>query len=99
MTDNGSCYVSKLFAGVCRRLKHLRTRPYTPRTNGKAERLIRTLQGVGLCATLCAQRAVLRLRRLQRSARHLNPFLEPCVLHDVRAQLEILADCSGRVLA
>ena len=44
MTDNGSCYVSKLFAGASRRLKHLRTRPYTPRTNGKAERLIQTLQ-------------------------------------------------------
>jgi len=44
MTDNGSCYVSKLFAGACRRLKHIRTRPYTPRTNGKAERLIQTLQ-------------------------------------------------------
>jgi transposase InsO family protein len=44
MTDNGSCYVSKLFAGACRRLKHIRTKPYTPRTNGKAERLIQTLQ-------------------------------------------------------
>ena len=40
MTDNGSCYRSKHF--VCRRLKlrHIRTRPYTPRTNGKAERFI-----------------------------------------------------------
>lgn len=45
MTDNGSAYVSKLFAKVLRRLKirHIRTRPYTPKTNGKAERFIQTL--------------------------------------------------------
>jgi transposase InsO family protein len=44
MTDNGSCYVSRDFAQACKRLglKHLRTRPYTPRTNGKAERFIQT---------------------------------------------------------
>ena len=38
MTDNGSCYRSKHFAKLCRRLKlrHIRTRPYTPRTNGKS---------------------------------------------------------------
>ena len=45
MTDNGSAYVSRSFAATCRRLglRHLRTRPYTPRTNGKAERFIQTL--------------------------------------------------------
>lgn len=45
MTDNGSAYRSKKFAKLLRRLKirHLRTRPYTPRTNGKAERFIQTL--------------------------------------------------------
>ena len=45
MTDNGAGYVSRLFRKVCRllRLRHLRTRPYTPRTNGKAERFIQTL--------------------------------------------------------
>lgn len=44
MTDNGSCYRSKAFARACRELglKHIRTRPYTPRTNGKAERFIQT---------------------------------------------------------
>ena len=44
MTDNGSCYRSKRFAKLCRQLKmkHIRTRPYTPRTNGKAERFIQT---------------------------------------------------------
>ena len=44
MTDNGSCYRSKAFAQACRDLglKHIRTRPYTPKTNGKAERFIQT---------------------------------------------------------
>ena len=44
MTDNGSAYRAKTFAAACRRhgLKHLFTRPYTPRTNGKAERFIQT---------------------------------------------------------
>lgn len=46
MTDNGSAYVSRLHASACRelQLKHLRTQPYRPRTNGKAERFIQTLQ-------------------------------------------------------
>jgi transposase InsO family protein len=45
MTDNGSAYVSHLFAQLCKQrfLRHIRTRPYTPRTNGKAERFIQTL--------------------------------------------------------
>jgi len=45
LTDNGSAYVSALHALACRRLgvRHLRTRPFRPQTNGKAERFIRTL--------------------------------------------------------
>ena len=45
MTDNGACYVSTLHALACRglRLRHLRIRPRRRRTNGKAERFIRTL--------------------------------------------------------
>jgi transposase InsO family protein len=44
MTDNGSCYRSRDFRDACRdlSLKHVRTRPYTPKTNGKAERFIQT---------------------------------------------------------
>jgi transposase InsO family protein len=44
MTDNGSCYRSRAFARACKRLglKHIRTKPYTPKTNGKAERFIQT---------------------------------------------------------
>ncbi len=45
LTDNGTGYRSRIFAAACRarRLLHRRTRPYTPRTNGKAERFIRTM--------------------------------------------------------
>jgi len=45
MTDNGSAYRSTIHALACRALalKHLRTRPYRPQTNGKAERFIRTM--------------------------------------------------------
>jgi transposase InsO family protein len=44
MTDNGSCYKSAAFRKACARLglKHLFTRPYTPKTNGKAERFIQS---------------------------------------------------------
>lgn len=44
MTDNGACYKAFAFRDACRALglKHLRTRPYTPKTNGKAERFIQT---------------------------------------------------------
>ena len=44
MTDNGSAYRSKLFAQAVQSAgaRHIRTRPYTPRTNGKAERFIQT---------------------------------------------------------
>src|SRR5215475_6004512 len=44
MTDNGSCYRSKTFRAACFRLglRQLFTRPYTPKTNGKAERFIQT---------------------------------------------------------
>jgi transposase InsO family protein len=46
MTDNGTGYRSKIHAHAVAALqiKHLRTRPYRPRTNGKAERFIKTLQ-------------------------------------------------------
>ena len=44
MTDNGSCYLSKAFANACKQLgiKHIKIKPYTPQTNGKAERFIQT---------------------------------------------------------
>jgi transposase InsO family protein len=44
LTDNGPCYVGRRFHNACQALglSHRRTRPYTPRTNGKAERFIQT---------------------------------------------------------
>ena len=54
MTDNGSAYVSAVFAVACRGLgiKHSRTRPYRPQTNGKAERFIRTMLAEWAYATV-----------------------------------------------
>lgn len=45
LTDNGSCYVSRRFRQACKRhgLGQIRTRPYRPQTNGKAERFIQTM--------------------------------------------------------
>ena len=45
MTDNGSCYKAWAFRAACKQLdlSHIRTKPYTPKTNGKAERFIQTL--------------------------------------------------------
>lgn len=45
LTDNGGCYRSRVFAAACDELGlgHRRTRPYRPQTNGKAERMVRTL--------------------------------------------------------
>ena len=45
MTDNGPGYIADAFADTCARhhIRHIRTRPYRPRTNGKAERFIQTL--------------------------------------------------------
>jgi transposase InsO family protein len=45
MSDNGSCYVAHTYAAALRQLglQHQRIKPYRPRTNGKAERLIQTL--------------------------------------------------------
>jgi transposase InsO family protein len=47
MTDNGSCYRAHAFREACKDmgLRHIRTKPYTPKTNGKAERFIKTALG------------------------------------------------------
>jgi transposase InsO family protein len=61
MTDNGPAYISLAHKLACKALglKHLRTRPYRPRTNGKAERFIRTMLGgwaYGAIYAISAQR-------------------------------------------
>jgi transposase InsO family protein len=73
MTDNGSGYVSRLFRKVCRllRLRHIRTRPYTPKTNGKAERFIQTLLREWAYA-LPYRSSVSRAADLPRWLRHYN---------------------------
>jgi len=69
MTDNGPGYRSRLFNRTCRRLqiRHIYTRPYTPQTNGKAERFIRTLKE--RWAYACSY------RNSARRTRALEPFL------------------------
>jgi transposase InsO family protein len=59
MTDNGSGYVAGLFRKALRllRIRHIRTRPYTPKTNGKAERFIQTLMREWAYATAFASSA------------------------------------------
>ena len=44
MTDNGACYISFDFRDICRDLglRHIRTKPYTPKTYGKVERFIQS---------------------------------------------------------
>lgn len=51
MTDNGSCYRSEAFADSLNGVKHRRTRPYRPQTNGKVERFNRTLAAEWAYAT------------------------------------------------
>src|SRR5258706_3440998 len=52
MTDNGSCYRSKTFRKACQKLgrRHIFTKPYTPKTNAKAESVIQTAFGAGAYA-------------------------------------------------
>jgi transposase len=59
LTDNGSPYISTIHAIACRALgiKHLRTRPRRPQTNGKAERFIRTMLGGWAYAAIYASSA------------------------------------------
>lgn len=73
MTDNGSPYVSRAFADACRALdlKHIRTRPYTPRTNGKAERFIQTALREWAYAT-CFETSAQREQALEHWLHHYN---------------------------
>jgi transposase InsO family protein len=69
LSDNGSGYVSRVFRATCAalRVRHLRTRAYTPRTNGKAERFIQTLLREWAYVVPYASSHVRRL--------HLRPYL------------------------
>jgi transposase InsO family protein len=73
MTDNGSAYLSRRFAASCAalQLRHLRTRPYRPCTNGKAERFIQTLLREWAYA-LPYRSSSLRIRALRPWLRYYN---------------------------
>ena len=70
MSDNGSGYVSRVWRATCEALgvRHLRTRAYTPRTNGKAERFIQTLLREWAYAEPYASSAIRRAK--------LRPYLQ-----------------------
>jgi transposase InsO family protein len=83
MSDNGGCYRSHAFAAACRQhhLRHLFTRPYTPRTNGKAERFIQTSLREWAYARTYSNSA-------QRAA-HLKPWLHLYNWHRPHAALQL----------
>lgn len=74
LTDNGAAYKSKAFRRLCRRLGlvHKRTRPYSPRTNGKAERFIQTALREWAYARSYSSS--------EQRARHLIPWLHQYIL-------------------
>jgi transposase InsO family protein len=81
MTDNGPCFYAHLFTRTCRQLalKHVRTRIYTPRTNGKAERFIQTA---------LREWAYARLYRNSQDRRdHLPPWIHQYNWHRPHASL------------
>lgn len=93
MTDNAFCYTQRTYAAALQRLglRHVRTRPYTPRTNGKAERFIQT-----------ALREWAYVRSYRSSAQRagaLGPFLSdynttrPHTAHGRRPPISRLAGC------
>lgn len=81
LTDNRACYRSRRFRRLCKRLgiRHKRTRPYTPRTNGKAERWIQT----ALREWAYAQ----AYQSSEHRARHLTPWLHHYNRHRPHASL------------
>jgi transposase InsO family protein len=75
LTDNGSCYRSRHFRAACLQLgiQHRFTRPYTPRTNGKAERFIQT--------ALREWAYVRHYLNSEERDQHLSPWLEHYNFH------------------
>jgi transposase InsO family protein len=82
LTDNGAAYKSGRFKRLCRRLGlvHKHTRPYTPRTNGKAERFIQTALREWAYARSYASS--------EQRARHLMPWLHQYNWHRPHASLD-----------
>lgn len=82
MTDNGPCFISDRFKLVCSQLqlKHIRTRIYTPRTNGKAERFIQTAIREWAYARL--------YQNSQQRNDHLEPWIHQYNWHRPHASLD-----------
>ncbi len=82
MTDNGPCFCSRRFAASCRRfqIRHIRTRIYTPRTNGKAERFIQTAIREWAYARL--------YQNSQQRNDHLEPWIHQYNWHRPHASLD-----------
>ncbi len=82
MSDNGSCYRSHQFQSACQRcgLRHLFTGPYTPRTNGKAERFIQTSLREWAYAAVYSHSA--------HRAEHLQPWLHRSNWHRPHCALQ-----------
>ncbi len=93
MSDNGSCYRSHHFRSACRRfgLRHLFTRPYTPRTNGKAERFIQTSLREWAYAAIYSHSA--------HRAAHLQPWLHRYNWHRPHSALQLKPPISKLNLA
>jgi len=82
MTDNGPCFISDLFRDTNRslHLKHIRTRIYTPRTNGKAERFIQTAIREWAYARL--------YQNSEERNKHLEPWIHQYNWHRPHASLD-----------
>ena len=82
ITDNGGCYRGRHVQAVMRthRIRHLRTRPYRPQTNGKAERFIRTLLH-GWAYAQAYSRSCHRSAALPRYLRYYNTERRHTALH------------------
>ncbi len=93
MSDNGSCYRSHHFRSACRRfgLRHLFTRPYTPRTNGKAERFIQTSLREWAYAAIYSHSA--------HRAAHLQPWLHRYNWHRPHSALQLKPPISKLTLS
>src|SRR5262249_50693379 len=82
LTDNGGCYRGRHFQVLLRgaHIRHLRTRPYRPQTNGKAERFIRTLLHEWAYAQ-AYPRSIYRTAALPRYLRYYNTERRHTALH------------------
>ena len=81
MTDNGPCFCSNRFRDICRgfQMRHIRTRIYTPQTNGKAERFIQTAIREWAYARL--------YQHSQERNQHLGPWIHDYNWHRPHASL------------